>query len=47
MHRQKIEDLFPFVLEKERTCQRIREERRQVMAQNFNQYNFGNQNIGE
>lgn len=47
MQRQKIEDALPFDLDKERTYQRIRKVKRQVMAQNFNRQNLRNQNIGE
>lgn len=39
--------LLPSKPKIERTCQRIRKEQRQTMAQNFNMQNFGNQNIRE
>lgn len=45
MQQSQLEELFPFDLEIDRTCLRIRQEQKQVMTQNFDPWNFRNQNI--
>lgn len=47
MQKSQAKGLLPFDPEIERSCQRIMMERRQAIAQNFNQPNFRNLNIGE